>query len=93
MSERDKACRSQAFALKQANTRVAQLQQQQAELASREAALMQELSQGAVQGQISTAGSLVSANEQGMTLKKMHSRVPSGMETMRRRLEPILSTR
>lgn len=69
-----------------------QLQQQQAELASREAALMQELSHAAIQGQVSTAGSLLLANEHGTTLKKVHSRLPSGMETMRRRLEPILST-
>lgn len=88
VSERDKAFRAQAFALKQANTRVAQLQQQQAELAIREAALMQELSHGTFQ----TAESLLSATEHGSSLKKMQSRLPSGMETIRRRLEPILST-
>lgn len=92
VSERDKTFRGQAFALKQANTRVTQLQQQQAELASREAALMQELSHGAIQGQASTADSLILAPEHGSSLKKMQSRLPSGNETMRRRLEPILST-
>ena len=91
VSERDKAFRAQAFALKQANTRVTQLQQQQAELASREAALMQELSHGALQGQASAAESILLAPEHGSSLKKMQSRLPSGMETMRRRLEPILS--
>ena len=92
MTERDKAFRGQAFALKQANTRIAQLQQQQAEVASREAALVQELWHGVIQGQASTAESLLLATEHGSTLKKMQSRLPSGMETMRRRLEPILST-
>lgn len=93
VSERDKAFRAQAFTLKQANTRVAQLQQQQAESSSREAALMEELSFGAIQGQPSAADSLLSAGEHGVTgLRKMQSRLPSGMETMRRRLEPIMST-
>ena len=93
VSERDKAFRAQAFALKQANTHVAQLQQQQADSTSREAALMEELSFGAIQGQPSAADSLLSAGDHGVTgLRKVQSRLPSGMETMRRRLEPIIST-
>ena len=91
VAERDKAFRAQAFALKQANTRVAQLQQQQAELASREAALLEELSHGAAQEQTSTADSMAAANEQGVSMKKMR-RLASGMDSMRRRLEPTMST-
>ena len=93
VSERDKAFRAQAFALKQANTRISQLQQQQAESSSREAALVEELSFGAIQGQPSAADTLLSADGRSTSgLRKMQSRLPSGMETMRRRLEPILST-
>lgn len=93
VSERDKSFRAQAFALKQANTRVGQLQQQQAESSIREAALMEELSFGVIQGQPSAVDSLLPAGDHSTTgLKKMQSRLPSGMETMRRRLEPIMST-
>lgn len=93
VAERDKAFRGQAFALKQANTRAAQLQQQQAELASREAALMEELSHAALQGQTSTADWAQMGHEQVMTLKKMSARrMPSGAESMRRPLEPVMST-
>ncbi|DBA85982.1 TPA: hypothetical protein ACH3X1_005520 [Trebouxia sp. C0004] len=94
VAERDKAFRAQAFTLKQLNTRVVQLQHQQTEQASREAALLQELSLGSIEGQSSTAESLVAASEHGSisTLKRVQSRLPPGMETMRRRLEPIMSS-
>ena len=91
VAERDKAFRAQAFALKQANTRVSQLQQQHADLVSRDAALMEEMSYGPVQQQPSPAASLLPTGSMN-GLKKMQSRLPSGMETMRRRLEPIMST-
>ncbi|KAL3159433.1 hypothetical protein ABBQ38_009860 [Trebouxia sp. C0009 RCD-2024] len=90
VAERDKAFRAQAFALKQANTRAAQLQQQQAELVSREAALLEELSLRATPGETSTAD-LMQANEQGMSMKKTR-RLPSGTDSMRRRLESTMST-
>ena len=92
LAEREKAFRAQAFALKQLNTRVVQLQQQHTEQASREAALLQELSCGVIQPQTSSAESLVAPSEQGVSLKRMHSCLPAGMETMRRRLEPMMST-
>ena len=94
VAERNKAFRAQAFSLKQLNTRVIQLQHQQTEQASREAALLQELSLGSIEGQSSTAESLVAASEHGSmsTLKRVQSRLPLGMETMRRRLEPIMSS-
>lgn len=95
LAERDKAFRAQAFNLKQLNTRVVQLQHQQTEQASREAALLQELSLGSIEGQHSTAESLVAANEHGSissTLKRVQSRLSPSMETMRRRLEPIMSS-
>ena len=94
VAERDKAFRAQAFSLKQLNTRVVQLQHQQTEQASREAALLQELSLGSLEGQSSTVESLVAASEHGSmsTLKRGQSRLPPGMETMRRRLEPIMSS-
>ena len=94
VAERDKAFRAQAFSLKQLNTRVVQLQHQQTEQASREAALLQELSLGSLEGQSSTAESLVAASEHGSmsTLKRGQSQLPPGMETMRRRLEPIMSS-
>ena len=94
VAERDKAFRAQAFTLKQLNTRVVQLQHQQTEQASREAALLQELSSASIEGQSSTAESLVAASEHGSisTLKRVQSRLPPGMETMRRRLEPIMSS-
>ncbi|KAL0052320.1 hypothetical protein WJX82_000201 [Trebouxia sp. C0006] len=94
VAERDKAFRAQAFSLKQLNTRVVQLQHQQTEQASREAALLQELSLGSLEGQSSTVESLVAASDHGSmsTLKRGQSRLPPGMETMRRRLEPIMSS-
>lgn len=90
VAERDKAFRAQAFALKQANTRAAQLQQQQAELVSQEAALLEELSHRATQAETSTADSM-QANDQGVSMKKTR-RLPSGTDSMRRRLETTMST-
>ena len=88
--ERDKAFRAQGFALKQVNTRMAQLQQQHADATKREAELIEQLSCSPIQGQPSLTGS-VHTSEHSASLKKMHSRLPSSMETMRRRLEPIAS--
>ena len=92
VAERDKAFRAQAFTLKQANTRVAQLQHQQAEQATREAALLEELSCGAIQGQASSVESMAAAASEQGTLKRVQSRLPPSMETMRQRLEPIMSS-
>ncbi len=92
VAERDKTFRAQAFALKQLNTRVVQLQHQQTDQASREAALREELSSGTIEGQPSSVASLVAGSEYGVTLRRIQSKLPPGMETMRRRLEPIMST-
>ena len=92
VAERDKAFRAQAFTLKQLNTRLIQLQHQQAEQATREAGLLQQLSLGHLDQQLSATESLCGTTEYGATLKKSLSRLPVGMETMRRRLEPIMAS-